>query len=130
MNIEEKRKQIIEEVEKLEKKLDGWKFRKGASKLDENEVTVIFEKVVNKTTGYPDYYVGFYGKITEDPVFNSCFVETWDRNDSYSLMANYRFHGYIEDEKMNIEQLANILENIDKIENLGKEFKRILEVGK
>lgn len=34
MNIEEKRKQIIEEVEKLEKKLDGWKFRKGASKLE------------------------------------------------------------------------------------------------
>lgn len=40
MNIEEKRKQIIEEVEKLEKKLDGWKFRKGASKLDENEITI------------------------------------------------------------------------------------------
>lgn len=130
MNIEEKRKQIIEEVEKLEKKLDGWKFRKGASKLDENEITIIFEKVVNKNTGYPDYYVGFYGKINEEPIFNSCFVETWDRNDSYSLMANYRFHGYIEDEKMNIEQLGNILENIEKIENLGKEFKRILEVGK
>lgn len=130
MNIEEKREQIIEEVEKLEKKLDGWKFRKGASKLDENEITIIFEKVVNKNTGYPDYYVGFYGKINEEPIFNSCFVETWDRNDSYSLMANYRFHGYIEDEKMNIEQLGNILENIEKIENLGKEFKRILEVGK
>jgi len=31
---------------------------------------------------------------------------------------------------MNIKQLGNILENIDKIENFGKEFKKILEVGK
>jgi len=49
------------------------------------------KKKGSKNTGYPDYYVGFYGKLNEEPIFNSCF---------------------------------------DKIENFGKEFKKILEVGK
>ena len=127
MDNEEKRKQIFEEIEKLEGKLKGWKCRNKEKILrGDNEITIIFEKVVNKNTGYPDYYVGFYGKLNEEPIFNSCFVGTWDRND---LVVNYRFHGYVDDKKMNIKQLGNILENIEKIENLGKEFKKILEVG-
>jgi len=131
MDNEEKRKQIFEEIEKLEGKLKGWKCRNKEKILrGDNEITIKFEKVVSQRMGFPDYDVEFYGKINEEPLFSHCFVETWDSTGSYSLMVTYRFHGYAEDEKMNIKQLGNILENIEKIENLGKEFKRILEVGK
>lgn len=126
MTNEEKRKQITEEVERLEKELEGWKFRRDVSKLDDDDITIAFEKVVNKSTGFPDYNVTFYGKLNEEPIFTHCFVETWVQNDLYSLMVTYRFHGYTKDEQMNIKQLGKILENIEKIENFGKEFKKIL----
>lgn len=120
MSHEGKKKEILKEIEKIERQLNDWKCTDKETLYDEsyNGLNITFEKCKNISKSiFLSYTVVFHGNVSwELPIFD-CEITIGNAGDNIGFWEEFSLITYNKSEYLAIKEIPNILKAIDKFGN-------------